>query len=274
MMQKNIKTYLIGLLGIALLLSGCGGGGGNNGGGIVVSIDPAEVSLLTGWTQQFSATVTGNSNTAVTWSVDPQTTGGSITPTGLYTAPGNAGTYHVIATSQADPTKFSKAIVNVVVPGGGGGHYYEGTITIKRSGLASNNMNYNEEATITNFKLLDGGSGLWVLTGVSNSTVTAYVANKMMDTEAKVDRALSTNITTKTSIMLWIHDNTYDLAVIVYAEGAIVTADDGTSAVMDWPIAVSPIQNQPLPADPSRITGSITDTKLANCEVTWDLVKK
>lgn len=260
--------FLISLVFLlCLAIVGCGGGGG--GSSDTVTVSPGEVTLAPSETQQFSATVTGTSNTAVTWSVDPQTGGGSITPTGLYTAPTTVGTYYVVATSQADPTKSGKAKVNVVA-GGGGGHYYAGTITIERKGLASNGMNYNEGATITNFKLIEGAGGAWGLTGTS--TVNAHVAN-VSDAGAHIDYGPSTKVSAKTTILLLIHDNTYDLMVVPYAEGAIVTPASGPATSMDWPIAVSPIQNQPLPANPNRITGSIVDTQLANCTVTWDLTK-
>ena len=68
---------------------------------IAVSITPTSASLQTSTTRQFSATVTGTTNTAVTWSA----TGGSVTTSGLYTAPATAGTYTVKATSVADNTK-------------------------------------------------------------------------------------------------------------------------------------------------------------------------
>ena len=77
-----------------------------------VSISPTSVTLPANATQQFTATVTGMTNTAVSWSA----TGGSISPTGLYTTPGTAGTYMVTATSVADPTQFSTASVTVPAP--------------------------------------------------------------------------------------------------------------------------------------------------------------
>jgi len=79
---------------------------------VSVAISPTSASLLTGGTQQFTATVTGSSNTAVTWSAS----GGSISSTGLYTAPTTAGTYIVRATSVADSTKSAAATVTVSVP--------------------------------------------------------------------------------------------------------------------------------------------------------------
>ena len=80
---------------------------------ISVTITPGTVSLQTGATKQFTATVTGSANTAVTWTAS----GGSITSGGLYTAPGSAGTFTVTATSVADATKKGSATANVSVAG-------------------------------------------------------------------------------------------------------------------------------------------------------------
>jgi hypothetical protein len=58
--------------------------------------------------------VTGTSDAGVVWSVEEGAAGGSVTPSGLYTAPAVAGTYHLVAESQADPAKFQGATVHVV----------------------------------------------------------------------------------------------------------------------------------------------------------------
>ena len=76
---------------------------------VAVSVSPASASLLTGGTQQFTATVTGSTNTGTTWSA----TGGTISSSGMYTAPSTAGTYTVKATSVADSTKSAAATVTV-----------------------------------------------------------------------------------------------------------------------------------------------------------------
>jgi len=87
---------------------------------IVVKITPTTAQLKTGAQQQFSASVTGSTDTAVTWSVSGAgCTGaacGTITSSGLYTAPGavpNPAEVNVVATSQADPTKSASATVVV-----------------------------------------------------------------------------------------------------------------------------------------------------------------
>ncbi|WP_420067694.1 hypothetical protein [Stigmatella aurantiaca] len=79
---------------------------------VSVSITPDAVDLVTGATQTFTAGVTGTSNTAVNWSVT-EAGGGSIDATGRYTAPAEPGTYHVVATSAADPSKSATATVRV-----------------------------------------------------------------------------------------------------------------------------------------------------------------
>ncbi|MBL0312145.1 MAG: PKD domain-containing protein [Holophagaceae bacterium] len=76
---------------------------------VAVSITPATATIDTGATQQFTASVTGSANTAVTWTA----TGGTVSATGLYTAPATAGTYTVTATSAADTTKSASATVTV-----------------------------------------------------------------------------------------------------------------------------------------------------------------
>lgn len=103
------------IFGAVLLIStaGCGGGGGGGGNqqiNITVSPTPASVQATT--TQQFSATVTGTANTAVSWSV-VENAGGSVNGGGLYTAPATTGTYHLTAQSQADASKTATATITV-----------------------------------------------------------------------------------------------------------------------------------------------------------------
>jgi chitinase len=64
-------------------------------------------------TQQFTSVVNGAVNPQVSWSIREGTAGGTITSDGLYTAPEMPGTYHVVCTSVADPTKSAVAIVTV-----------------------------------------------------------------------------------------------------------------------------------------------------------------
>ena len=84
---------------------------------VVVTIAPASVTLAPSAQQGFAATVTGPTNTSVTWS----STGGVITGAGsavTFTAPADPGTYEVRATSAADPSKQATAQVVVTHPSG------------------------------------------------------------------------------------------------------------------------------------------------------------
>ncbi|HEX9052994.1 MAG TPA: endo-1,4-beta-xylanase [Anaeromyxobacter sp.] len=79
---------------------------------VAIAVAPSTASMQAGATLQFSASVTGSSDTGVAWSV-AETTGGAVSTSGLYTAPATPGTYHVVATSHADPSKTSSATVAV-----------------------------------------------------------------------------------------------------------------------------------------------------------------
>lgn len=86
---------------LALAAAGCGGGGSTSVNpppsnppppNVSVTLSPASSTVGFGATQQFKATVTGASNTAVTWSVSSSASSsssqiGSISSSGLYTAP-------------------------------------------------------------------------------------------------------------------------------------------------------------------------------------------
>ena len=99
---------------VLFVVFGCGGGGGGGGGNPVsVSVTPPTANLSPNGTQQFTATVSNATNTAVTWSVVPAQNSGTVTQGGLYTAPATAGTYQVKATSVQDPTKSDTSTITV-----------------------------------------------------------------------------------------------------------------------------------------------------------------
>ncbi len=84
---------------------------------VTVTVSPSSTTIKVRQTKQFTATVQNTSNTAVTWKVNGIVGGnssvGTITTGGLYTAPGSPGTFTVTATSQADPSASGNATVNV-----------------------------------------------------------------------------------------------------------------------------------------------------------------
>jgi uncharacterized protein (DUF1800 family) len=88
-----------------------------------VTVAPPTAMLRAGATQAFTATVTGNANTSVTWSVNAVTGGnattGTIDATGLFTAPADLpspNTITVTATSAADTTKQGNSALTLENP--------------------------------------------------------------------------------------------------------------------------------------------------------------
>jgi WD40 repeat protein len=85
-----------------------------------VTVSPTTSALATDGSQTLNATVTGSSNTGVTWNIQEGAAGGSISAAGVYTAPpvvaNGTGTFHIVATSQADPTKTASATLTVTAP--------------------------------------------------------------------------------------------------------------------------------------------------------------
>ena len=83
---------------------------------VIISVSPTTATVASGGTEQFSAQVTNTSNTAVTWSA----TSGTVSTTGLFTAPTVTATktVTVTATSVADTTKSASATVAVNVAAG------------------------------------------------------------------------------------------------------------------------------------------------------------
>ena len=86
-------------------------GSGTPTGGVQIKITPASATVEEGGSLQFKATVTGTKNTAVNWSVTSGT--GTITPSGLFTAPKLQESDKVRAQSQANAARTSTASVTV-----------------------------------------------------------------------------------------------------------------------------------------------------------------
>jgi hypothetical protein len=90
-------------------------------GPVSAGISPTTASLKLGTTQQFTGYSVGSTNNALTWQVNGVTGGstanGTISSTGLYTAPAampvNATTVTITAVAQADTTKSAAATVTL-----------------------------------------------------------------------------------------------------------------------------------------------------------------
>ena len=80
-----------------------------------VVISPSAPTLGRLGTCQFVAAADPKS--AVTWTIQEGAVGGTITSSGLYTGPDQEGTFHVVATSAANPSTTAVAVVTVVASG-------------------------------------------------------------------------------------------------------------------------------------------------------------
>lgn len=92
---------------------------------VVVTITPANAQVVAGRTIEFVATVSGTADAQVIWTVQEGDTGGRVVGRGArakggrvssvaaYNAPDSPGTYHVLATSKADPRQSASAEATV-----------------------------------------------------------------------------------------------------------------------------------------------------------------
>jgi hypothetical protein len=115
-MNMRLKMYLQIVLMACLILTGitgCGGGGTQGKSSTITSVsivcDPSTVAIAA--TSQCNATVqgTGSYSSAVTWSAS----GGTISASGLFTAPASAGGVTVTATSTQTTTISGTAAITV-----------------------------------------------------------------------------------------------------------------------------------------------------------------
>lgn len=134
-MKREYCFLGVAVIAVVLLSFGCGGTNssmppasgtqqpGQLAANVQVQITPPVAGVMVGHTQQFTAAVTGTSNTAVKWSVNGVAGGngslGQISSTGLYTAPATApaSALAITAASQASSGASGSAAVAVMAPG-------------------------------------------------------------------------------------------------------------------------------------------------------------
>jgi uncharacterized protein (DUF1800 family) len=134
MSVKNFWSAQAGIL--VLLLSGCAGVGTKTSGSgasptlppdnttsVSVTVTPATATVRAGANANFAATVSGSTNTNVTWSVNSvaggNATTGTIDANGMYTAPTSLPTTNTVtitATSAADTTQKATSAVSLQNP--------------------------------------------------------------------------------------------------------------------------------------------------------------
>ena len=236
----NICTGVVSML--MLSLAGCAYTSTNVAPpAVTVSISPTSASMPTGGTQQFTATVSGTTNTAVTWTAS----GGSISSAGLYTAPSTAGTYTVNATSVADTTKSAAAAVTVTAPP---------PVTVSISPTSSSlQAGQSQQFTAT-------------VTGTTNTAVNWSV-------NGIIGGSSTTGVVSSTGLYTAPPTVTANQTVTVTASSIADPNQSASASVTIMPISsqvsvsISPTSVSVQPGQSTQFTASVTGT--TNTNVTW-----
>lgn len=133
---------------------------------VQVTVSPSSPSVPVTGTQQFTANVTGASNSAVTWSA----TAGTINSAGLYTAPAtlpNPPNASVTATSVADPLVSASVTVQLTQPA-------VNVSVAPASAVIALNATQQFTATVTNAQ---SGAVTWMVNGAAGGNSTAGTIN-------------------------------------------------------------------------------------------------
>jgi hypothetical protein len=131
----HMRARLIQLLCLVPLIAGCAAGGNGSSTSkspapdpptantVTISVAPTTANIRAGNSFTFSATVTGSTNTAVSWFVNGTANGsaalGTIDSTGKYTAPTTLPSSNAVtikATSAADATQSATSAVSLLNP--------------------------------------------------------------------------------------------------------------------------------------------------------------
>jgi DNA-binding beta-propeller fold protein YncE len=256
-MRWKVSTLLT--LAAALAAFGCGS---STSSGVTIQISPTSASVITNRTQLFSALVTGNSNTAVTWTLTCPTgvaanSCGTIDGTGLYTAPATipttttngtttiAPTVTITGTAQADTTKTATATLTIVTgisiaisPTSatvGTGETFLFTATVNNPGcnLTSNptcqNVTWSLSTTLTGVGNIGSTTGVYTAptTVPSPSTVTV-TATSVADTSVTAT-ASATVVTAATPTVTSVSPNKTALGSVfqdIYINGTNFISTD------------------------------------------------
>ncbi len=178
--------------GCTATVSGGNGTGGGNGGKpqvVAVNISPQSASAILGATTNFQATVTGATNTQVTWSVNGAAGGnsqsGTISASGQYTAPAILPAkvnIKITATSQASTSATASATITItsdiaiqIAPAAAGvlpGAAQLFTASVTSSGKPAPNVTWSVNQSSTG----DATTGTIAATGADSATYTAPTA--------------------------------------------------------------------------------------------------
>jgi RHS repeat-associated protein len=219
---------------------------------ITVGVSPSTSLLYAGQTQQFTAT-TNSANTAVTWTISPAGVG-TVSASGLYTAPASittAQTVTVTATSQADTSKSSTATVTLAV------HKTTPTITWATPaaipyGTALSATQLDATSTVAGTFAYTPAVGTVLAAGLQTLSVTFTPTNTTLYNTAAATVALTVSKATPT--ISWATP-----AAITYGTALSATQLDATSTVAGT-FAYTPAAGTVLAAGLQTLSVTFTPT--------------
>jgi RHS repeat-associated protein len=222
-----------------------------------VSATPARVVLYGGQAQQFTANVTNTSNTAVTWAITPATGAGTISTSGLYTAPASVTTEQIVtitAASVAAPTAFATMTVTLVP---------QVSLSLAPSS-ATLNSGQSQQFTVS-------GTG----TGVTWTVIPA--ASTIVPTSTNVGTISSTglytaptNITTEFSVIVTA-TSAVNPTVFALATVNLMPPTSGGTGGGTIDIGISGLSAVILP-NSLALTGTVTDSAGLTPTISWSQV--
>jgi len=222
----------------ALGALGCGSSSSTT---VAITVTPTTASVITNRTQQFTGSVTGNSNTAVTWTLACATdvtanTCGTIDATGLYTAPATiptttsngtttaAPTVTITGTAQADTSKTATATLTIITGISivltpinatvGTGEFFQFAATVYNPGcnITSNptceNVTWSLSTTLTGIGTIGSTTGVYTApTSVPVPSTVIITATSVADTSVTAT-ATVTVVTASTPTVTSVSPNT------------------------------------------------------------------
>ena len=198
---------------------------------VTVTVSPKTRLLTVGQQATFSATVASSGDQVVSWSVQ-EGGGGSISAAGAYTAPMTAGTYHVVATAHADPTRTDSATVTVTAATGNlasqlaalstkailfGHQSVGGQVVASVNGLLAANAGPEPTMVASARSASQVGTGIWGEFGVGANT---YPAGKIDDFVAVMNGGVGAKV--NVAFMKYCYIDFYDSASY-WATGTVST---------------------------------------------------
>jgi hypothetical protein len=247
-MRYAYRWRLGAIILLALAAAGCGGyGGGTLSGGTTtnaaVSISPASVTVGYGSTQQFTAAVTGSTNSGVTWSVSSASSSsssqiGSISSSGLYAAPAAtpvsaAGAPQLVTVnpgSTVSGTNIPVPALNSVT-----------SVTVTATSQADTSQSASATVTLTGLSILAVGQCTQSTTDPAKLNCSAGSTGTEISQGATIDLFVAGyGILPGTTYSISTNPAAPDVVVIQPASGNFKLASDGVTPVVHFSVTVSP----------------------------------